>query len=126
MWEDYIYRIPLWYLADIGLVNISVKIDLKIVCTSETNMKKLFESNKKITTVGYFDPKNNLPQGFIYWTEQLRLDDVFGQYLETALFSKQILRMSIQKAPYQKSNELSVGTRSYTIDFSDSNRQFSW
>ena len=125
MRDDYVYRIPLWYLADTGLVKVSVKIDLKVVCTPEANMKELFKSNKKVRTVGYPDPKNNLPQGFICWIGQIRLDGIFEKYLES-LILKQILRMSIQKTTYQKSYELSVGTQSSTINLSPANRQFIW
>ena len=33
-------------------MNFSVKIDMKIRCTLETEMKKLFESKKKVTATG--------------------------------------------------------------------------
>ena len=34
--------------------------------------------------------------------EQLTLDTNFRQYLETILFSAKVLRMGVQKKPYQK------------------------
>ena len=41
------YRIPLEYLCDLGKINFTTKIDLKIHFTLQTNMKQLFESKKK-------------------------------------------------------------------------------
>ena len=44
--DKYVYRILLKYICDIGKVNFSTKIDMKIRLTLKTDMKKLFESNK--------------------------------------------------------------------------------
>ena len=41
------YRIPLKYIADLGLVNFIEKTDNKFIFTLETNLNKLFESNAK-------------------------------------------------------------------------------
>ena len=46
--ETNVYRIPLRFLCNIGLVNFPVKLDMKIICTLVTNMNKLFESAKKL------------------------------------------------------------------------------
>ena len=46
--DKYVYRIPLKYICDIGKINFPTKIDLKIRLTLETDMKKLFESNKSL------------------------------------------------------------------------------
>ena len=43
----YLYREPLKYFCDLGKINFPTKIDLKIRCTLQTEMKKLFESKKK-------------------------------------------------------------------------------
>ena len=45
--SKYVYRIPLKYLCDLGKINFPTKIDLKIRCTLQTNMKQLFESKKR-------------------------------------------------------------------------------
>ena len=45
------YRIPLRFLRDIGLSNHLRKLDTKIVCTLETDLNKLFESNKQVNTI---------------------------------------------------------------------------
>ena len=44
--DKYVYRIPLKYICDIGKINFPTKIDMKIRLTLETDMKKLFESDK--------------------------------------------------------------------------------
>ena len=40
------YRIPLRYLCNLGKINFTVKIDFKIRCNLETDMKKLLETKK--------------------------------------------------------------------------------
>ena len=42
-----VYRIPLQYICDLGKIIFPTKIDLKIRCTLQTNMKQLFESKKR-------------------------------------------------------------------------------
>ena len=46
--DKYVYRIPLKYICDIGKINFPTKVDMKIRLTLETDMKKLFESNKSL------------------------------------------------------------------------------
>ena len=41
--SKYMYRIPLKYFCDLGKTNLPTKIGLKIRCTLETEMKRLFE-----------------------------------------------------------------------------------
>lgn len=38
--SKYVYRTPLKYFCDLGKINFPTKIDLKIHCTLETEMKK--------------------------------------------------------------------------------------
>ena len=45
--SKYVYRIPLKLPCDLGKINFPTKIDLKIRCMMQTNMKKLFESKKR-------------------------------------------------------------------------------
>ena len=101
--------------CDIGKVNFPLKIDFKIKFQLETDMKKLFESKKKVTAI---DP-------FLQY-EQVLLDKNFRQYLETIMVSKKILRMGVQKTPIQKIYEISTGSDSININFLGSNRQFDW
>ena len=50
--SEYVYRAPLRYFGYIGKVNFPLKIDFKIKCQLETDMKKFFESKKKVTVIG--------------------------------------------------------------------------
>ena len=45
--KKYVYRVPLKYFCALGKINFPTKIDLKIRCTLQTEMKTLFESKKK-------------------------------------------------------------------------------
>ena len=49
--DKHVYRIPLKYICDIGKINFPTKIDMKIRLTLETDMRKLFESDKNHTKV---------------------------------------------------------------------------
>ena len=141
------YRIPLKYIYDIGKLNFPTKIDMKIRLTLETDMKKLFESDKddmgnpktgKLATStdpNDFEPDEIPPTPDVQIVllkapmiqyEQLTLDKNFRQFLETILFSAKVLRMGLQKTPYQKTYELQAGSQDFTVDFQGANRQFDW
>ena len=45
--KKYVYRVPLKYFCALGKINFPTKIDLKIRCTLQKEMKKLFELKKK-------------------------------------------------------------------------------
>ena len=45
--NGYVYRIPLRYFTNIGKINLPLKIDFKLKCHLETEMKRIFESKKK-------------------------------------------------------------------------------
>ena len=49
-----IYRISLRYSCGIGKVNHLIKIDLKTTCMFETDMNKLFESNRQLNSIVAF------------------------------------------------------------------------
>ena len=55
--NEYVYRIPLRYFTDIGKINFLLKIDLKIKCHLETEMKRLFGSKKRVAAIGAPDAK---------------------------------------------------------------------
>ena len=40
--NEYVYRVPLKYFSDIGNINFPVKIDFRIKCHLETEIKKPF------------------------------------------------------------------------------------
>ena len=46
--DKYVYRIPLKYFCRLTKINFPTKIDLKLRCTLETEVKKLFESKKML------------------------------------------------------------------------------
>ena len=46
--DKYVYRILLKYICDIGKINFPTKIDMKTRLTLETDMKKLFASDKNL------------------------------------------------------------------------------
>ena len=48
----YVYRVPLKYFCNFGKIDIPTKIELKIRCTLQTEMKKLFQSEKKLYLLG--------------------------------------------------------------------------
>ena len=89
-------------------------------------MKKLFESKNNVTAVGAPDAQIIFTKPLFLQYEQFSLDKNFRQYLETIMVSKNILRMGVQKAPIQKTHEISIGSDSINADFLGSNRQFDW
>ena len=124
--SKYVYRIPLKYFCDLGKINFPTKIDLKIHCTLETEMKKLFESKKKVMVIGAPNAQIFFLKAPFLRYEQILLTKNFRQYLETIMLSSKVLRMSIQKTPYQKTYEFQTGLQEFTVDFRDCERQFDW
>ena len=94
--NEYVYRIPLRYLSDIGKIKFQTKIDYRIKLFLETNMEKLFESRNVLAanaTIPEVDVEIIFPRGPFTQYEQILLDKNFRQYLETIMVSKKILRM---------------------------------
>ena len=140
--DEYVYRIPLKYICDIGKINFPTKIDMKIRLTLETDMKKLFESDKNLMgnpksgkTADSTNPNDYETDGTpqtpdvqivllnvpMIQYEQLTLDTNFRQHLATILFSAKVLRMGVQKTPYQKTYELQAGSQDFTVEFQGTN-----
>ena len=46
--SKYVNGVPLKYFCNLGKINFPTKIDLKILCTLQTNMKQLFKSKKTV------------------------------------------------------------------------------
>ena len=143
--NKYVYRVPLEYICDLGKISFPTKINIKICLTLETNMNKLFESDKNLamsksgkTTAstdidGYNigtperpDAQIVLLKALMVQYKQLTLNKNFRQYLETILFSARTLQMGVQKTPYQKTYELQTESQDFTVDFQGANRQFDW
>ena len=89
--NEYVYGIPLRYFTDLGKINFPLKIDFRIKCHLETEMKKLLRS-RKVLAVNALIPAPNAKiiftkAPFIQY-EQILLDKNFRQYLETITVSK--------------------------------------
>ena len=48
--SEHVYRIPLRHFTDLGKINFPTKIDCRIKLFLETDMKRLFESQKLLAT----------------------------------------------------------------------------
>ena len=128
--DEFVYRIPLRYFSDIGKINFPTKIDYRIKLFLETNMTRLFESRKLLTSCSTTAPA---PDAKILFTkapfiqyEQILLDKNFRQHLETIMVSKKIISMGAQKTPIQKTYEIKKGSDNLNVEFLESNRQFDW
>ena len=83
-----VYRIPLRYLVDLGLVNMPNAFDTKIVSNLEQNLGRLFESRKKlpnVSTAAAALPTGS-PDANVYWHAapyiqyaQIKLKDTFNK-----------------------------------------------
>ena len=128
--EEYIYRIPLRYLSDIGRINFLTKIDYRIKLFLETDMGKFFESRKVLASTTTAAPSADIEMIFtrapFVQYEQILLDENFRQHLETIMVSKKIIRMGAQKTPIQKTYEIKEGSDSLNVEFLGANKQFDW
>ena len=119
------YRTPLRYFCDLGKNNFLVKIDFKIRCNLDADMKKLFET-KTSNNNRRERCANNFHKSSIYPVRTSSFNKKFQAlfYLKTRLISTKILRMGIQNTPLQKTYEMQIGSQSFKIDFLGANRQF--
>ena len=127
--DEYVYRIPLKYFTDLGKMNFPLKMDFRIKCHLEKDMKILYESKNVLAANSALpspDAKIIFTKAPFIQYQQLLLDKNFRQYLETVMVSKKILRMGAQKTLIQKTYEISTGQDSLSIDFLGANRQFDW
>ena len=99
---------------------------MKIRLTLETDLKKLFETNKKVANIGTTDEQIVLLKAPYFQYEKIILAKNFRQYLESILFLAKVLRMGLQRTPYLKMYELQTGTQDFSVDFIGVNRQFDW
>ena len=127
--DKYVYRIALRYFRDLGKINVPVKIDFRIKCHLETEMKRLFESRKVLTSTAAIpapEAKMIFTKATFIQYEQILCDKNFRQYLETIMVSKKKLRIGAQKTPTQKTYQINVGQDSQDIDFLGLQKQFDW
>ena len=113
------------YFTDLGEINFPLKIDFRIKCHVETDLKKLFESKNCLTPLIQFLPLSMLKL-FLQKCQQILLDKNFRHYLETTMVSKKIMHIGVQKTPIQKTYEIAAGSNSINIDLLGSDTQFDW
>ena len=73
--NEYVYSIPLRYFTGIGKINLSLKIDFKIKCHLETEMKNLVKSRKRVAAVRVPDAKIIFAKASFIQYEQFSLDE---------------------------------------------------
>ena len=122
--KKWVYKIPLLHLCDLGKVNFTITTNTKIVLTLERNMKKLFESNKKVAAI----PDN--PDAFInvydrpYISyQEINLTQQASLYGTGILRPEKALRQGVLPAPFQQEFEVSTDTQNFTCTFKDAQRQ---
>ena len=98
--NEYVYRVPLWYLCDIGKIHFPTKIDYRIKLFLETNMNRLFES-RKLLALGSAKPQADAQiiftkAPFIQY-EQILLDKNFKQHLQVVMVSKKNIKNGSSK-----------------------------
>ena len=134
--EIKVYRIPLRYLVDLGLVNMPTASNTKYVYHLEQKLSRLFESKAKLpnTATGAAAAlPTTEPDANIFFSStlnlqyaQIKLNDTFNKYIIKALQSKRVLRTGIKPTPYQKTFEVNTGTQSHVVEFKGANKQFSF
>ena len=133
--ETRMYRIPLKYLVDLGLVNLTTDFDVKFIFNLEKNRSKLFERKKiaNLTTGAAAPLSTDESDTDVHYYgapylqyEQIKLSDTFDKYVSTALRSKRALRTGIKPTPFKKTFEINTGSQSHIVDFKGANKQFSF
>ena len=114
-------------LVDLGLVNFAENTDTKFLFTLERNINRLFESNKKVTSIPT-EPDALIQfhdQPYISY-EEINLTKTFDIYLSGILRSESALIMGVLPPPYQQLFEINKGTQSITVTFKGAQRQVQW
>ena len=127
--SEFVYKIPLRYLSEIGKINFPTKIDYRIKLFLETNMERLLESRKPLADnakIPAVDAEIIFTKAPFAQYEQILLDKNFRQHLQPIMVSKKILRMGAQKAPIQKTYKIQKGAESLNIEVLGANRGFDW
>ena len=121
------YRIPLTLICDLGKCNFAIKTDTRIIITLERNMNKLFESNKKVTTIPT-EPDALIQiydRPYVSYQE-ISLTKGADIYFTGILRSETALRQGLLESPYQQEFEVNIGTQHFTCTFKGVQRQFDW
>ena len=127
VFKQWVYKIPLLYLCDLGKVNFAVNTSTKIVLTLERNMNKLFESTKKLAAI----PDNLDALINVYYRpyisyQEINLTQQASLYGTGILRSETALRQGVLPAPFQQEFEMSTDTQNFTCTFKGAQRQIDW
>ena len=127
IFQKHIYRIPQSLIVDLELVYFSFKTDLRIVITLQRSLNKLFESNKKVTTIPESPDAfiNIYDRPFISYQE-INLTKTADLHFTGILRSETVLRQGVLPAPYQQLFEIAKGIQSFTCTFKGAQRQLDW
>ena len=112
--------------CDPGKINFPTKRDLKIMCTLQTEMKKLIPLKNKVMVTDAPDVQILFARVAFIQYSQILLTKNLRQYLETIMLSSKVLCMGIQKTPYQKTYKLQVGSQNFEVDLKGWGKQFDW
>ena len=126
--NEFIYRTPLKFLYNVGLVNQRFTFNTNYILTLETDMQNLFETNANQANnalVAGVDAEMIITSTPCIQYEQFQLDDNFKMCLKGTLQSElqSVLRTRAKLTPYQKLYELVIGTQYQVIDFTGANKQ---
>ena len=121
-----VYRIPLQFLADVGLVNFPENFNSRFILILEQYMNRLLESNTKVTPIPQLDAKIIIDEAPYISYPEIKLDKNFEVYFNSTLRTKKALRTGIRIMPYQQPFEINMGTKSKNIKFVGANRQFAF
>ena len=122
----YVYRIPLKFLCDVGLVNQCFKFNTKYILTLETDMQKLFKTNINQSMDALPTSLDDIActgASYIMY-EQFQLNENFKIYLEGTMQPEHVLRTRIKPTPYQAIKQFFFPAISLVYNKSDEPRSF--
>ena len=126
--NEFIYRTPLKFLYDVGLVNQHFEFNTNYILILETDMQNMFETNanqaNNALSAGA-DAEMIITRTPCIQYEQFQLDDNFKMCLKGTLQPElqSVVRTRTKPTPYQKLYELVIGTQYQVIDFTGANKQ---
>ena len=127
IFQKHVYRIPLTLICDLGKCNFAIKAGNRIIITLERNLNKLFESNKKLTTIPT-EPDALIQiynRSYVSYQE-INLIKGADIYFTGILRSETALRQGVLESPYKQEFEVNTGTQDFTCTFKGAQRQFDW
>ena len=89
------------YFRDLGKVNHPIKLKMKILCTSETDMKNQFQSNRQMAAIAAPDAKATFNEASFVQYEQIQINDNFRQYVKVIVISKKPFKWAYKNHCYK-------------------------